>query len=206
MIHEPFAIELCPKRAVRRMCADAFGVEEHRLLDRSRKREITIPRHATYYVLKKRFPDMSYPRIGRLMGGKDHTTIIHGVRSVENHIARDAALRGLIESLLNWPLPSLAQHDAHVRLWRAYSSHMARCFGVNERTAPEFIERMKTRARLEAGEINPDDPECEFAALVDPAKVWCAQCDQAIHRAAAARCERAFCVLARDEQHEGTAA
>ncbi len=170
---------LCPKRAVRRLCADAFGVEEHRLVGASRMREIVVARHATCYVLRARFPEMSFPWLGRFMGGRDHSTIINAVRQTEWRMARDEELRLLIESLLRWPLPG-QQPDSHVRLWRLWCAHMARIGALPRPEAPE--------PKLEP-------IYSELAEFADPRKVFCWQCDRSQTIDAAARCQARFCGL-----------
>jgi hypothetical protein len=107
---------ICPKRLVRRQCAEAFGVDEHRMVGGNRARDVITPRHATCYVLRARFPALSLPRIGALMGGRDHSTILHGLRRVEALMARDPELRAKVDALISGQ--AAAQHDAHVRAWR----------------------------------------------------------------------------------------
>jgi chromosomal replication initiator protein len=42
---------------------------------------------------------LSYPRIGRVLGGRDHSTIRHGVTKMEKDIAEDNGLRAEIARL-----------------------------------------------------------------------------------------------------------
>lgn len=57
------------------------------VLGQQRSRPLVAARHEAFYRLSKE-TTMSFPRIGRKMGGKDHSTVIHGVRMHE------AKLRG----------------------------------------------------------------------------------------------------------------
>jgi len=43
--------------------------------------------------LARRFTKMSYPEIGRLMGGKNHATVILANRKVEDLVQRNAQIR-----------------------------------------------------------------------------------------------------------------
>jgi chromosomal replication initiation ATPase DnaA len=50
----------------------------------SRRKDIIPARHEAYYRLKDE-AGLSFPRIGAILGGRDHSTIIHGARK---HAAR----------------------------------------------------------------------------------------------------------------------
>ena len=43
----------------------------------------------------------SFPEIGRRFGGRDHTTVLHPVRRIEELILSDAAFAGVIQMLKN---------------------------------------------------------------------------------------------------------
>lgn len=45
-----------------------------------RSRKLACARHEAMYLVARECPMLSYPRMGRMFGGKDHTSIIHGVR------------------------------------------------------------------------------------------------------------------------------
>lgn len=47
----------------------------------NRQTHITKPRHQAYYRAFTECPHLSYPEIARRIGGRDHTTILHGVRA-----------------------------------------------------------------------------------------------------------------------------
>lgn len=52
-----------------------------------RFRKIARPRQRACFLIREYRPNVSYPEIGRLMGGRDHTTVLHAVRKVEELIA-----------------------------------------------------------------------------------------------------------------------
>lgn len=167
---------ICPKRRVRRLCAEAFGVEEHRLVGARRVREIAVPRQATYYVLRRRFPAMSYPQIGRFMGGRDHSTILHGIRRIEALMARDPELRATIDGLLTGRITMEgAAFDAHVLRWQVERAFVRRRPAPLPAPAPAF------------------DPENELAEFVDPARKHCAQCDRAVTDPERRGCRQRLC-------------
>lgn len=59
--------------------ADLIGQERHRAVCRARQ-------HA-YWAVRQAKPHLSYPQIGRFFGGRDHTTIMHGVAAHEERMA-----------------------------------------------------------------------------------------------------------------------
>lgn len=61
-----------------RICR-AMGVNIHDVRGPWRNVHVTMARQAIAYWCRRRTL-LSFPQIGQLMGGKDHTTIIHGVR------------------------------------------------------------------------------------------------------------------------------
>ena len=182
-IYEQLGNPMCPKRQARRMCAEAFGVEEHRLIGASRVRDVVIPRHATFYVLRHRFPDMSLPRIGRLMGGRDHSTILYGIRNIEALMERDDALRILVHSLAQGRIP--IQHDAHVVRWLAAQHEM------RQQAAAEAAFRAQSGKQIRHAVSATHD--AEYQAALDPSRVHCDQCDRAVREAEAARCTQRLC-------------
>ncbi len=50
------------------------------VMGRSRYQYIVDVRHLAMVEVAKRFPWMSYPQMGRLFGGRDHSTIMHALR------------------------------------------------------------------------------------------------------------------------------
>lgn len=55
-----------------------------------RAHEVVVARHECFYRLKNE-TTMSLPQIGRLMGNKDHTTVLHGIHRHEARIASGEA-------------------------------------------------------------------------------------------------------------------
>jgi hypothetical protein len=48
-----------------------------------RTRNIVFPRHLTTYMIHLERPDISYPRLGKFMGGRDHTSILFAVEKIK---------------------------------------------------------------------------------------------------------------------------
>lgn len=62
---------------------DYYGVSTTEMLAERRSRAITRPRQIIMYLCRKH-TGRSLPAIGRTMGGRDHTTVLHGIRNIED--------------------------------------------------------------------------------------------------------------------------
>lgn len=67
---------------IQRKTAEHYGLKMSELLSQRRAREVARPRQVAMYLAKKLTP-RSLPEIGRRFGGRDHTTVMHAVRRIE---------------------------------------------------------------------------------------------------------------------------
>jgi chromosomal replication initiator protein len=65
-----------------------FSVARSDIVGRKRTRTITLPRQMAMY-LSRRLTAMSFPEIGRLLGGKNHTTVLAACRRVDEMLERN---------------------------------------------------------------------------------------------------------------------
>ncbi|MEK7278145.1 MAG: chromosomal replication initiator protein DnaA [Chloroflexota bacterium] len=72
--------------------ANYFTVSVEELLGRDRSREVTFPRQIAMHLLREE-TDASLPEIGQVLGGRDHTTIMHGCEKITNLIETDEGTR-----------------------------------------------------------------------------------------------------------------
>jgi len=72
--------------------ADRFGLQVEQLLGRTRAREVALPRQIAMYLIREE-TDSSLPKIGEMLGGRDHTTILYGADKISELIETDGALR-----------------------------------------------------------------------------------------------------------------
>ncbi len=75
-----------------------YKVPRNELLSARRSRDVVRPRQIAMY-LAKALTSRSLPEIGRRFGGRDHTTVLHSVRKVEQMIKDDIELGQEIELL-----------------------------------------------------------------------------------------------------------
>jgi chromosomal replication initiation ATPase DnaA len=62
------------------LVAIQYGYKLSDLRGASRSQGIVIARHHAMWLIKNTFKYLSLPAIGRMFGGRDHTTIMHAVR------------------------------------------------------------------------------------------------------------------------------
>jgi chromosomal replication initiator protein len=84
--------------AIIRMTAARFGYSYLELISPRRKQPLVQARQAAMWLVWKT-TDRSHPEIGRAMGGRDHTTILHGVRKVEERMAAQPEYADLVRGL-----------------------------------------------------------------------------------------------------------
>jgi chromosomal replication initiator protein len=76
---------------IRGVC-DHFSLPERQLLSKTRIRKISLARQIAMYLLMNEL-EMSPTDIGRLLGGRDHATVIHGVGKISAMLSEDLDLR-----------------------------------------------------------------------------------------------------------------
>jgi chromosomal replication initiator protein len=69
-----------------------YSVKTSDIKGSRRTKELVIPRQVAMYLIKE-LTGTSYVTIGELLGGRDHTTIMHGVSKVEQEIVQIAKTR-----------------------------------------------------------------------------------------------------------------
>ncbi|MCC6673893.1 MAG: chromosomal replication initiator protein DnaA [Thermomicrobiales bacterium] len=72
--------------------AEKCGVTSEAMKGRNRAQEIVIPRQIAMYLMREE-TGASLAEIGRALGGRDHTTVIHGIEKIEARLQEDTALR-----------------------------------------------------------------------------------------------------------------
>lgn len=77
---------------------DHFGLRPAQLLGKRRTRSLARPRHIVMY-LARQLTNASLHEVGAHLGGRDHTTVIHGERAIRNALVHDATLAAAIELL-----------------------------------------------------------------------------------------------------------
>jgi chromosomal replication initiator protein len=91
-----------PKRVkiddILRVIAKHYGVQRGDLLSSRRNQSIVRPRQIGMYLAKS-MTSRSLPEIGRRFGGRDHTTVLHAIRKIEQLKQQDSALKEELDVL-----------------------------------------------------------------------------------------------------------
>jgi chromosomal replication initiator protein len=83
---------------IQKRVADHFQIRHSDMTSKRRPNNIAIPRQAAMY-LARTLTKHSLQEIGDAFGGRDHGTVIHACKAVDNMMEQDAAMRGSIEFL-----------------------------------------------------------------------------------------------------------
>ncbi len=85
------AADLSPERIVSAV-AQHYNLSEEQLMGRSRARAVSVPRQLAMFLIREE-TGASLPQIGQILGGRDHTTILHGCEKIGAQIETDEQLR-----------------------------------------------------------------------------------------------------------------
>ena len=83
--------DLSPERIVSAV-ARHYDLSEGQLTGRSRARAVSVPRQLAMFLIREE-TNTSLPRIGQILGGRDHTTVMHGCEKIGAQIETDEKLR-----------------------------------------------------------------------------------------------------------------
>ena len=90
--------ELTVEDIVRTTC-DYYHVKDDSIYTSSRKRDIVLARQVAMYLTHKHLPNLSLARIGQCIGSKDHSTVLHACRTIEEQIGVDKAVELAVEDI-----------------------------------------------------------------------------------------------------------
>jgi chromosomal replication initiator protein len=75
-----------------------FGITPQNVFSKSRKREYVLARQVAMYLAQK-YTKMPSSRIGKLIGGRDHSTVIHSCTTIEQRLKVDKAFLDELNSI-----------------------------------------------------------------------------------------------------------
>ena len=84
---------------VQKVVSEAFGVKISDLKSKRRTKAVVLPRQVAMYLCRTQ-AGSSLPETGRFFGGKDHSTVIHACKVIEEKKEKDPELKSRIEMLI----------------------------------------------------------------------------------------------------------
>ena len=78
--------------------AEHFGVKPEDITSKKRNAEFVQPRQVVMYLCRE-LCDMSLANIGKLLGKKDHTTVIHGINKINEEMVDNPEFKNRIETI-----------------------------------------------------------------------------------------------------------
>ena len=83
---------------IQRKVAEFFGIKLSDLRAQNRTKAIAFPRQIAMY-LARQLTHASLSEVGRAFGGKDHTTVLHGVEKIQQMLQEDPKFKKTIDSI-----------------------------------------------------------------------------------------------------------
>ncbi len=89
--------EITPQLVIE-IVAEHFNISTDQMISKNRSNNIAKPRQIAMYLCKN-MTSTSLETIGALLGGRDHATIIHGIKKITNEYEKDENFNHLIETI-----------------------------------------------------------------------------------------------------------
>lgn len=83
---------------IQEIVCNYFNLEQSAIQTRSRKREIVQARQITMYLSKK-YTDCSFSHIGKVVGKKDHATVLYACKTIKDQIETSKSFRSAVEEI-----------------------------------------------------------------------------------------------------------
>ncbi len=81
--------------AIQKKVAEYFDIRVSDMMSKKRPQAISFPRQIAMYLARKLI-GCSLPEIGDAFGGRDHTTVLHAVKSIESRLKSDEGVRKVV--------------------------------------------------------------------------------------------------------------
>ncbi|MDF2610994.1 MAG: chromosomal replication initiator protein DnaA [Lachnospiraceae bacterium] len=79
--------------------SEHFNITSNDIYSINKSRNIAFPRQVAMYMCRK-LTELSLSDIGKLMGNRDHTTVLHGIDKIETNMKKDTTMQNTIEVLM----------------------------------------------------------------------------------------------------------
>lgn len=96
--------EITPE-LIAEIVANHYHITIDDLISKKKNKEIAYPRQITMYLCRK-FTDTPLQTVGKILGKRDHSTILHGITKIEQDLKKNPSLQATIDVLIKKIDPS----------------------------------------------------------------------------------------------------
>ena len=86
---------------IKKAVASYYKIKVSELESSKRARNIAYPRQVAIYLIRELCPKYSFPKLGELFGGRDHTTILYSYEKICDELKTSSELRNIVENIKN---------------------------------------------------------------------------------------------------------
>lgn len=90
----PNGLKAEPKKVLEIVC-QYFNLSQKDLISARRQKELVLPRHITMFILSEHL-NLTVEKIGQVLGGRDHTTVMHGRDKIKKLINQDREVQRML--------------------------------------------------------------------------------------------------------------
>ncbi len=83
-----------PKKVLETVC-QYFNLNQKELIGSRRQKELVLPRHITMFILSEHL-NLTVEKIGQVLGGRDHTTVMHGRDKIKKMVNQDREVQRML--------------------------------------------------------------------------------------------------------------
>lgn len=76
-----------------------FNLKENSIKSSRKTNDVAYARQIAMYIMRE-VTDMSSPKIAQALGKKDHSTVLHGIKKIEDEIYNDSTVKHLIDDII----------------------------------------------------------------------------------------------------------
>lgn len=92
------SIKIVSVEMIQKEVGDYYNLSVSELKAKKRNKNVLLPRQLAMH-LTRQMTKLSLPEIGQAFGGKDHTTVLHSCKKIEQDLLTDQELKNTIEKL-----------------------------------------------------------------------------------------------------------
>lgn len=83
---------------IKKVVSEHFNIKVPEMVSKRRNKHLAFPRHVAMYLCRKH-TTYSYPEIGHVFGGRDHSSVIHAANVITQKVQNDSDFRLVIEEI-----------------------------------------------------------------------------------------------------------